>query len=219
MKLSGYRTIILTAMALVSLGGASKTQALEVALSGEFKDTGGQKLGVVDMQKIYQLYPQTVNAKDDYMKKLQEKKDFLSKKQQELDKIKSQIAVLETTFKAPSSPPIVNTSTTTPALDMSTGTVSPAISSGTTSNKLLPELKTTLEAKQSEYMDARKQAEDDLKAFEKQQSQFILGNLYKALRELADEEQVAVVVDKSTVLYGSSTIDLTDKLLNKVRGY
>ena len=87
------------------------------------------------------------------------------------------------------------------------------------SNKSLAELKADLEAKQADYIDARKQAEDDLKSFEKQQSQFILGNLYKALHELADEEQVAVVVDKSTVLYGSSTIDLTDKLLSKVRGY
>jgi Skp family chaperone for outer membrane proteins len=186
------------------------TNALEVALSGEFKDTGGQKFGVVDMQKIYQLYPQTLNAKDDYLKKLDEKKSFLSKKQQELDKIRNQIAVLETTFKSLSPADVV----------ASSGSASvPKVSTDTLSNKSLPELKSDLETKQTEYAEARKLAEDDLKAFEKQQSQFILGNLYKSLKELADEEQVAIVVDKSSVLYGSSAIDLTDKLLNKVRGY
>jgi len=195
-----------------------KATALEVALTGEFKDTGGQKFGVVDMQKIYQLYPQTLNAKDDYLKKLEEKKDFLSKKQQELEKIKNQIAVLETTFK--SAPPSdMRTSTSATTIAASTSTASPKVSTDTLTNKSLPELKNDLQAKEADYVDARKLAEEDLKAFEKQQSQFILGNLYKSLKELADEEQVAIVVDKSSVLYGSSAIDLTDKLLNKVRGY
>ena len=47
----------------------------------------------------------------------------------------------------------------------------------------------------------------------------ILGKIYQALRDLAQEEQVTLVVDKASILYGDSAIDLTEKLQNKVRGY
>ena len=45
------------------------------------------------------------------------------------------------------------------------------------------------------------------------------GLIYKALKDLANEEQVTLVVDKSSILFGSAEIDLTDKLQQRVRGY
>jgi Skp family chaperone for outer membrane proteins len=47
----------------------------------------------------------------------------------------------------------------------------------------------------------------------------ILGKIYQALRDVANEEQVVVVVDKSSILYGDANIDLTEKLQERVRGY
>jgi Skp family chaperone for outer membrane proteins len=42
--------------------------------------------------------------------------------------------------------------------------------------------------------------------------------LHKALVDVATERGVAVVVDKSSILYGENAVDLTEALHRKVRG-
>jgi hypothetical protein len=80
-------------------------------------------------------------------------------------------------------------------------------------------MKKDLNDKKSELEEMRRQAKADLASFEGQQSQLILGKIYQALRDVAVEEQVSVVVDKSSILYGDAAIDLTEKLQQRVRGY
>jgi len=79
-------------------------------------------------------------------------------------------------------------------------------------------MKRELDDKKAEMEELRKQASADLAAFENQQSQLILGKIYQALRDVANEEQVSVVVDKSSILYGDANIDLTEKLQQRLAG-
>jgi Skp family chaperone for outer membrane proteins len=153
------------------------------------------------MDRIFQIYPQTAIAKEDYAKQLQKKRDQLHEKEAQVNALKAKLGVLQNTIKdmAPAD---------------SSGT---AVSAGQGSNA--GDMQQQLQQQVTELEDMRKQAEVDLAAFQNQQSQLILGKIYQALRDLAQEQQVTLVVDKASILYGDSAVDLTDKLQAKVRGY
>lgn len=177
--------------------------ALDIPLSGTSDGAGGAKLGYVDMDRIFQIYPQTQAAKEDYLKQLKKKREQLGAKEAELKDIEGKISVLESTLKQGGA---VN------ATDQSPDPMANASQS-------VGNMKSDLETKKAELLELRKQATADLAAFESQQSQLILGKIYQALRDVAVEEQVSVVVDKSSILYGDASIDLTEKLQQRVRGF
>lgn len=209
---------MLTLMGAVMLSGAV-SWALEIPLTGGGSESsrGAASIGYVDMDKIFQIYPQTQAAKEDYAKQLKKKREQLAEKEAALAEIQSRAAVLESTLKqgAPAVPPPTpnaDGTTTAPSTDPNADPLASAAQS-------LATMKRELDDKKAEMEDMKKQAAADLAAFEAQQSQLILGKIYQALRDVANEEQVAVVVDKSSILYGDASIDLTDKLQQRVRGY
>src|SRR5689334_14351380 len=81
-------------------------RALDIPLEGTTgNNAGAVSIGYVDMEKIFQLYPQTQFAKEDYAKQLAARKDDLSKRETDLQNIKNRIAVLESTVKGLATPP------------------------------------------------------------------------------------------------------------------
>ncbi len=199
------KTILCTG-ALALLGGPS-IHALDIPLSGGTDGGGGGlRIGYVDMDKIFQIYPQTQAAKEDYAKQLKKKRELLASKEAELRDVEGKISVLESTLKQGGA------SATPPAAE---GAPDAAASVG----QNIVKMRDDLDARKTELVELRKQATADLAAFQAQQSQLILGKIYQALRDVAVEEQVAVVVDKSSILYGDASIDLTDKLQQRVRGF
>ncbi|MCG3203883.1 MAG: hypothetical protein KCHDKBKB_00560 [Elusimicrobia bacterium] len=191
------------------LGNLQWIYSIDIPLSGATNSGGGAKLGYVDMDKIFQVFPQTQAAKEDYAKQLKKKRDQLSAKETELKDIEGKISVLESTLKQGTSAP--------PSPE---GEASESIASATNNmSQSIQTMKNELEAKKMELLELKKQASTELAAFESQQSQLILGKIYQALKDVALEEQVTVVVDKSSILYGESSIDLTEKLQQRVRGY
>lgn len=72
--------------------------------------------------------------------------------------------------------------------------------------------------RQKELEEARASSAQSLRTFEASRAKTILGRLYKALVELANERGISLVVDKSAILYGQNTIDLTEALNRRVRG-
>lgn len=184
---------------------------LDIPLSGPSSSSGksGGKIGYIDLDRIYQIFPETVNAQEDYMKQLNAKKEALAKKQKDLENIESKIAVLENTLKD------------APAVDPSSSSQGDVLAStdSTKPPQSLAELKIQLERDKKAYEESKQRAYEELTAYEKAQSQTLLGKIYQALKDLAQEEQVDIVVDKASILFGSADIDLTEKLQNKVRGY
>jgi Skp family chaperone for outer membrane proteins len=72
--------------------------------------------------------------------------------------------------------------------------------------------------RQAELEEAKASSTQALKKLESDMSKKILGRLYKALVDLAQEKGIRLVVDKSAILYGQDTIDLTEDLHRRVRG-
>jgi Skp family chaperone for outer membrane proteins len=176
--------------------------ALEIPLSNAGGGgNGGAKIGYVDMERIFQVYPQTKAAKDDYRKRLDKLKADLAQRETELGNIRDRIAVLDSTLK----------------------NVAPPSVSGSTESAAAPEnmetMRRDLQTKETEFEEARKRALEDLASFESRQSQVILGKIYEALVNLAEDEQLTLVVDKSSILFGSASTDLTEKLQERIRGF
>lgn len=179
--------------------------ALDIPLTGVSSDgKGGSKIAYVDMDRIFRVYPQTLAAKEDYAKQLKKKREQVAAKQTELAETQNRIAVLEATMKANPDP-----NAATPADPTAEGMVPAG----------LPQMRKDLDDKKLEVEEMKKQAEKDLAAFQAQQSQMILGKIYQALKDIALEEQVSVVVDKASILFGDAAIDLTDRLQERVRGF
>jgi len=74
-----------------------------------------------------------------------------------------------------------------------------------------------VEDKEKAYKEFEAKSEADLIELEKHRVQLLLGKLYEVVQEVAKEEGVSVVVDKKAILFGQKAVDLTDKLLEKVK--
>ncbi len=144
--------------AICCFGLTRFTSALEIPLAGAAGAEGtGQKIGYVDMERIFQTYPQTKDAKEDFFKRRDKMREDLTAKERKLEEVKQQLAVLEATvlsFKKGS------------AGDTATQ-ISSATADGVdlTNPDSVTKKKKELETLQSEYESSRKHAETDLIAF------------------------------------------------------
>ncbi len=84
----------------------------------------------------------------------------------------------------------------------------------------VPEIDAAIAAKETELGQKeealklyQRQIEKELLEYESHRSEIVLGRVYYALKELAVRAGVSVIVDKRSILFGHSAVNLTDKLL------
>lgn len=80
------------------------------------------------------------------------------------------------------------------------------------------EKKKELAAKDEEFQKHQAQVEKNLLELEDKRTEMLLGKIYVVVQEVARESGVSVVVDKSQILYGQRTVDLTDRVVKKLEG-
>lgn len=178
---------------------AVKGFSLEIPLEGGGK--GGAKVAFVDMDIVFQEYPETKKARVKYFKEVVSRRKELDELETETTQIKEQLNVLKATLAELEA--ISSTDTVVPEIDASSA---------------LKEKEDELIFKQQELEASRKTAEQELAAFEESSTFRIYGDLYTFLKQLAEEEGISLVVDKSYVLFGQADIDLTDKLQKRLQG-
>ena len=205
------RLVIACAIASAVAFCVRPLSALDIPLTGGAAGEGGMKIGYVDMERIFQVFPQTRDAKADYAEQLAKKREALAELEDELKALRTRLSILQSTLTgyAPADPEAPAEGDAPPE--------EPGDAAANTRN--VEALRRELEAKEAEFEEARQRSAQDLAAFEKRQSQIILGKIYQALKELAAERQISLVVDKSSILFGSAEVDLTDDLQRRVRGF
>lgn len=72
-------------------------------------------------------------------------------------------------------------------------------------------------AKEAEFSAYQASVEKNLIEIESRRSEILLGKIYKAVRQVAQENGVSIVVDKNQIIYGQSTVDLTSKVLQRLK--
>ncbi|MBI4676742.1 MAG: OmpH family outer membrane protein [Elusimicrobia bacterium] len=75
-----------------------------------------------------------------------------------------------------------------------------------------------LTQKESEFKNLQAMAEKNLLDLESRKTEILLGKIHKAIMDVARKEGVSVVVDKNSILYGHEAVDLTEKVLQALRG-
>ncbi len=176
----------------------------------------GSPVGYVDMDLIFREYPETKKAREEYRKEVARYKGELAEKERALDDLKGEIDALKVPPASPTNT-LLSSGTVTgepPAVSTAPLSMPPPVSEA----EGLAKRQDQLVKRQEEIEKARAEATLALRNFESRQSKQILGRLYKALVQLADERGISLVVDKSAILYGTNTVDLTEALSRRVRG-
>jgi Skp family chaperone for outer membrane proteins len=195
---------------LLLAAAALPSEAMEIPLErgGPKASKRGLVVGFVDMDRIYQEYPETRKARKEYQEQADKMKGLLADKEAELSDLREQLSVLKAAQAVSASTQAVSASTA--AVAFSTPT---AFTSGNLSQK-----EGELAEQEASLTEARKSAVQALSEFERKRAAQIFGKLYKSLVQLADEKGVDVVLEKSALLYGQAGLDLTDALSRRVRG-
>jgi Skp family chaperone for outer membrane proteins len=183
------------------IGAGLSARALEIPL--KHGGRGGSAVAVVDMEKIFQEFPETKKARADYYAEVERRRRDLAQMEIELEELGREIP-------APSAG-------TAAGVALTTGTPL-AASLGFAVPPRAPLDPSVLADKREALEKARREAAQALTALEDERSARIMGKLQRALTQLAEEKGIALVVDKSTILYGEAAVDLTDALSRRVRG-
>ena len=69
-----------------------------------------------------------------------------------------------------------------------------------------------------EYEDKKAGIEKELADFEESKTLKIMSEFYSLIGDLAKEENISIVIEKTGILYGQPAIDLTEKLKERLRG-
>jgi Skp family chaperone for outer membrane proteins len=243
------RLPLISLLAIVTITGT--VRALEIPLKQRAETAGGGAVvAFVDMETIFQEYPETQKAKAEYFVELSNRRQSLADLEKELADLREQLTVLRTTLHEmeeglKTAPAAASGAAATPAApdtpaaapggeawisDSTAAATSQAapgsltqdlgVSPGSVSavNESLLQREKTLAEKEKALDEARATAVKDLKQLEEKRSMQIMGKLYNALVQLADEQGITLVVDKRSILYGTGTLDLTERLRRRVRG-
>ncbi len=186
----------------------------------------GITVGYVDMEKIFHDYPETQKAKNEYYVELAKVRKNLSEREKELAELKEQLTVLRATLvevdKGTSTMSDVEPS---PSLQQETSDIAHSIADMGVSSASVAAVKESLVQREqilmqeeADFEQARIEAVQELRDLEKQRSLKILGKLYKALVQLAEEKGIGLVVDKSSILFGQEAYDMTESLARRIRG-
>ncbi|MFA5859826.1 MAG: OmpH family outer membrane protein [Elusimicrobiota bacterium] len=86
------------------------------------------------------------------------------------------------------------------------------------------QLREKIKAKRSEYLQKEKEVAEyvqsssqELKNLKRSCSQVVYGKIYDALIEVAEEEGVDLILDKTHILFGGKGVDLTDNIIKYVK--
>jgi Skp family chaperone for outer membrane proteins len=215
---------------------------------GSAPQSGGQpqsvSVGYVDMDKVFAQHPMTKRLKEEFIAEVDKRKKEIADMQAAADKaqqvivssqtevsqLKSTLTVLRLTLAS---------GTTTSAVSVSTAAASGAVISSPTINVQAFASMDTMVAKEKDIKDREaaialmqqnyekqkqeilkriKQNKDDLVALEEKNTASVLADLYSIVQKMADEEGMGVIFDKSSMLCGQTCSDMTQKVLDRLKG-
>jgi Skp family chaperone for outer membrane proteins len=85
-------------------------------------------------------------------------------------------------------------------------------------DKWIENTKKEIEKAQNALITESVKDQDDICKMEEENTNKVLEDIYKVLERVAEDENISLIVDKNQILYGQSAKDLTDKVLERLRG-
>ena len=245
------------------------------------------RIGFVDLQRVFDTYPEKSFAEGDLLREIEKRKRELSRHQTDINVLQQQIssdqAALTDAQKGVAVTVPVNTvpepvvapvaapnpcASTTTTVKASSATIEdyptddplaglPGHESATPANGAAPALpgmkdsvkqqtvldllanatapmvlnaealaaltkrvadnKQRLDSSIAQFKMFRTNAVADMKVLETEKTYGVMAKIYAVLQDLARDENVMVVMDKAYVLYGEDSVDLSDKLIERLQ--
>jgi len=69
----------------------------------------------------------------------------------------------------------------------------------------------------NDISELKKKYDEELSKKASKENEKIFKKIYDAIEEVSREERVSIVIDKKSILFGRKTVDLTDKVIEKLR--
>ncbi len=82
----------------------------------------------------------------------------------------------------------------------------------------LARLSEDLKVQEGSLKDHQDAAEKNLLDLESRKTEILLGKIHRVIQDIARREGISVVVDKNNILYGHDAVDLTEKVLQTLKG-
>ena len=206
---------------------AAPAAAVEVSLEENRAERGS--IGFVDLKAVFRRYPETEKARQNFEEVVRQAEEAVNTRKAELIGLRAELARLrvERDFlsKTPAAPaPAVSPSTAAAgpvlpgAVDPSTAQgLAPAEAALAEMDRVLADKERVLEGKESGFKTYQAQAERNILELESRRSEALLGKIYTAVVAVAREEGIGVVIDKAQILFGHKAVDLTEKVLVKLK--
>lgn len=84
-------------------------------------------------------------------------------------------------------------------------------------SKAIEQLDEIISKLKNDVLELKKKYDEELSKKAAKENEKIFKKIYYAIEEVSKEERVSIVVDKKNILYGRKTLDLTDKVIKKLR--
>jgi Skp family chaperone for outer membrane proteins len=200
------------------------------------KDITVIRIGVVDMNKVLNEYPLTQKLQQDIDNFKQNKMAEIVSIEKEIEELMKQKLVINTEIEQLKTQlaQISVSATTSTIISSESISSTKFIQSSTTvvaQSEQVEQIKKNIEDKQKnlqqieQEINTKKQIvkqkqteiESEIEKMKQKTEAEIYAELYKIIKQIAQQEGLNVVIDKSGILYGEPEIDITDKVLKKIK--
>jgi len=200
------------------------------------KDITVIRIGVVDMNKVLNEYPLTQKLQQDIDNFKQNKMAEIVSIEKEIEELMKQKLVINTEIEQLKTQlaQIGVSATTSTIVSSESISSTEFIQSSTTvvaQSEQVEQIKKNIENKQKnlqqieQEINTKKQIvkqkqteiESEIEKMKQKTEAEIYAELYKIIKQIAQQEGLNVVIDKSGILYGEPEIDITDKVLKKIK--
>ncbi|MBD3271980.1 MAG: hypothetical protein GF384_05530 [Elusimicrobia bacterium] len=196
---------------------------------------GALRIGVVDMELIFREFPETRRGRQDLEKEIQHVQKEITEREKEIAQLEQEVEEMKSVQDTTGSMPGMNkTEENEESSDDNEAVTESDQNQKSEENseekekreqqdtkdfvKLLNEKESLLKEKKKELTEFTEKSKVNILAFEERKSKEILDKLYRFLSEIAKEENIDIILDKSYVLYGKPAVDVTEKLRRRLSG-
>jgi len=200
------------------------------------KDITVIRIGVVDMNKVLNEYPLTQKLQQDIDNFKQNKMAEIVSIEKEIEELMKQKLVINTEIEQLKTQlaQISVSATTSTIISSESISSTEFIQSSTTvvaQSEQVEQIKKNIEDKQKNLQQIEQEIntkkeivkqkqteiESEIEKMKQKTEAEIYAELYKIIKQIAQQEGLNVVIDKSGILYGEPEIDITDKVLKKIK--
>lgn len=233
---------ILVALSSLIVLSSAICSAIEIPLNGASAtspaptgQSGGMNVSYIDMDAVFSHHPMTKRLKESFLQEVDKRKKEIADLQATADAtyqviVASQAAAAQQRSALAVLRLTLSSRTTSNDLEVSTAPAAgnvpfSAVDAIVAQEKAIADAESAITALQQDYERQKQdiarralQNKEDLIALEEKNTAMVLQDIYTIIQKMADEEAVDVVFDKNNMLCGQSCKDMTQNVLDRLKG-